>query len=352
MSAPTISIIMAAYNGAGLVGETIASLQAQTRDDWELVVVDDCSTDNTLELLRAIDDPRITVIASPANQGPVHARNRAFASARGKYIAALDQDDLCMPDRFERQANFLDANPQVALVASAALLLTDGNADRWPGEHALSPAMIDWLLLTQNPLVWSTAMFRADAARRLDPFTRPELRYAEDFDLYQRIRACGQIARIDAPLLEYRCHPGGASKKYRTMMEASAAKVLAGRYEPIFGKDAAANARLVAHHLMGRAPVADLAAFARLSRILTRLHAYFVETATLDAAARIEVDGEYARLWWLLARPALRTGHVGLRDVLATRPDGVDLDVVDPDLLLSPIIGRARALVRSIGGMR
>ncbi|RYD56349.1 MAG: glycosyltransferase [Sphingomonadales bacterium] len=349
---PAISVVMAAYNGATLVGETIASLRAQSFADWELIVVDDKSTDDTLVVLRAIQDPRITVIASEHNQGPVHARNRAFASARGHYIAALDQDDLCAPDRFARQAAFLDANPAVALVASAALVLEDGRTDPWPGERHLSPAMIDWLLLTQNPLVWSTTMFRTDAARRLTPFTRPELRYAEDFDLYSRIRAFGTLARLDEPLLEYRCHSGGASKKYRDMMEASAARVLAGRYAPVFGTDAQANATLVAHHLMGREPIPDLQTFGRLSRILGKLHTHFIETTPLDAQARIEVDGEYARLWWMLARPALRQGHISLRDILSARPNIVPLDATGSDLVVSPLIGTARAFVRSFGGWR
>ncbi|RYY25455.1 MAG: glycosyltransferase [Sphingomonadales bacterium] len=347
---PAISVIMAAYNGSALVGETIASLQAQTLADWELIVVDDRSTDDTLAALRAIHDPRITVIASEENQGPVHARNRAFASARGKYIAALDQDDLCTPDRFAQQAAYLDAHPEVALVASSALLLMDGKADPWPGERPLSPAMIDWLLLTQNPLVWSTCMFRADAARRLMPFTRPEIRYAEDFDLYQRIRAFGAIARIDAPLLQYRCHAGGASQKFRSMMQASASAVLAGRYAPIFGDAAPVKAALVAEYLMGRDPVPDLATLGRLSKILARLHAHFVAENDLPPQSRIEIDGEYARLWWLLARPALRQGNVGLIGALGVRPDVVHINPADPDLLVSPLIGQARAFVRSFGG--
>lgn len=345
---PAISVIMAAYNGSALVGETIASLQAQTLADWELIVVDDRSTDDTLEVIRAIRDPRITVIASEQNQGPVHARNRAIASARGKYVAALDQDDLCAPNRFARQAAFLEANPEIVLVASAALLLMDGKAAPWPGDRALSPAMIDWLLLTQNPLVWSSTMFRADAARQLTPFTRPEIRYAEDFDLYQRIRRFGTIARMDEPLLEYRCHPGGASQKYRDLMQASAATVLAGRYAAIFGDDAPVKAALVAKYLMGRDPVPDLETLGSLTGILAGLHAYFVAETSLTPQGRIEVDGEYARLWWMLARPALRQGHVGLAGALGVRPDVVRIDPTDPDLILSPLIGSARAFARSL----
>lgn len=349
---PAISVIMAAYNGAALIGETIATLREQTRGDWELIVVDDKSTDDTLEVLARIRDPRIRVIASEVNEGPVCARNRAFAEARGRYIAALDQDDLCMPDRFARQAAYLDAHPEAVLVASAALLMEDGVPARWPNERHLSPAMIDWLLLTQNPLVWSTSMFRADAARALTPFTRPELRYAEDFDLYHRIRRFGALARIDTPLLAYRCHPGGASQKYGAMMRASAAAVLTGRYEAVFGGDAHANAALVAEYLMAREPVPDLETLGCLSRILSQLHTWFVSQTALTPQQRIEVDGEYARLWWLLARPALRQGHVGLIGALATRPDVVRIDPIDPDLIVSPLIGGARALARSLAGRR
>src|SRR3546814_5613232 len=103
MSAPIVSVIMAAYNGAALLPETLASLQAQTFGDFELIVVDDRSPDDTLALLHGWSDHRIHVIAAAENQGPVKARNRAFAQARGRYIAALAQDDICLPDRFARQ---------------------------------------------------------------------------------------------------------------------------------------------------------------------------------------------------------------------------------------------------------
>src|SRR3546814_20792377 len=98
MSAPIVSVIMAAYNGAALLPETLASLQAQTFGDFELIVVDDRSPDDTLALLHGWSDHRLHVIAAAENQGPVKARNRAFAPARGRYIAALDRADIHLPD--------------------------------------------------------------------------------------------------------------------------------------------------------------------------------------------------------------------------------------------------------------
>ncbi|NYT39369.1 glycosyltransferase [Sphingomonas sp. R-74633] len=348
--APTVSVIMPAYNGAAWIGATIDSVLAQDFADWELVIVDDCSTDNTRDVLATLTDPRITVIHAAENGGPVVARNTGFAAARGRYIAGLDQDDLCKPGRFAAQVAYLDANPGIVLVATAAELLEDGRVTPWPGDHALTPAVIDWLLLTQNPLVWSTVMFRAEAARLLDPFERPQVRYAEDFDLYHRLSRFGQIARLDEAQLLYRCHPGGASKKFAEMMAASAARVLAERYLPVFGDgEAQANAELVVRYFMARDPVPDLPTLGCLSRILGALHADHVARTPLTPQERIEVDGEHARLWWLVARPALRQGAVTMRQAMGVLPDSVHLPANDPDRLISPLIGRVRAIGRGLG---
>lgn len=350
MNAPTVSVIMPAYNGAAWIGATIDSVLAQKFSDWELVIVDDCSTDDTRALLATLRDPRIRVLHAEANGGPVLARNQAFAEARGRYIAGLDQDDLCKPGRFAKQVAWLDAHPDTVLVATAAALLEGDRVTAWPAGRRLSPATIDWLLLTQNPLVWSTVMFRAEAARLLDPFERPHVRYAEDFDLYHRLSRFGRIARLDDAELLYRCHPGGASKKYAEMMAASAAQVLAERYLPVFGPDAAReSSALVVRYLMAREPVPGLETLGRLSGILSALHAHHIAHTPLTPAERIEVDGEHARLWWLIARPALRQGAVTLREAMAVQPPGVTLRSRDPDRLISPLIGRVRALGRGIG---
>ena len=255
MSAPTVSVIMAAYNGATLIEETIDSLIAQSFTDWELIVVDDCSPDDTVAVVRAYDDPRIRLIESERNGGPVVARNRAFAATAGRYIAALDQDDLCLPERLAKQVAFLDANPDVVLVSTAAQFLMDGkvSAGNWP--RPLSPGLIDWLMRLQNPIVWSSVMFRSDAARRLVPFERPEMRYVEDFDFYHRIRKHGLLAQIDEELLLYRCHAGGASQMFNGMMRDHAEALISGHAPDI--------APLLVRHVMARDPVPDGATLER-----------------------------------------------------------------------------------------
>lgn len=343
---PTVSVIMAAYNGAALIGETVESVLAQSFADWELVVVDDCSKDDTLGVLAGYTDPRIRVVRAEVNGGPVLARNRAFAETRGRYIAALDQDDICHPDRFARQAAFLEANPDTVLVSSAASVLEDGRVSPGQWIRPLVPALIDWLMLVQNPIVWSSVMFRADAAHRLDPFERPEMRYVEDFDLYHRLRAFGRIAQIDEELLQYRVHAGGASQMYTSTMRAHAAVLLAERHAARLGADDPKIAPLVVTHCMEGEPVPDAATLTRLFAGVAALREDFGKREQ-DPKSLALVDREISRLWWRLCRAGVRSGRLRLDQALAARPAAVSLgEGQAADMVVSQLIGGVRALRR------
>jgi len=345
---PVVSVIMPAYRGAALVGETIESVLAQTMGDFELIVVDDCSPDDTRDVLRAYArDPRVRLIEAAENQGPVKTRNRAFAVARGRYVAGLDQDDICLPARFARQVDYLDRHPETALVAARADRLIEGRRRPDDGPAATTPGFLRWLMHLRNPLVWSTVMIRAEAARRLTPFTRPEILFAEDFDLYHRIARIGAIARIDEPLLLYRCHPGGASKAFTATMMASAETVLAGVYAPILGVEAAEAARLVTLHVAGGRPVPDVATLARIERLSARIHAALDERERFDAATLALIRDYASRMWWALARAGLRAGTLSLGESLSARPGSARLrDARAADLLVSRLIGGGRAIGR------
>lgn len=343
-AAPAVSVVMAAYNGAHLIGETLASLSAQTFGDFEVLVVDDCSTDATRDVVAAWPDARVRLIAAPVNGGPVRARNLAFAQARGRYIAGLDQDDICLPHRFARQVAWLDAHPGVALVAAAADVF-EGTATRpSPLAPITTPALIGWLLHIQNPIVWSTTMIRGSIARTLSPFTDPDCLYAEDFDLYHRLLAHGSIARIDAVLLRYRDHPGGASQRYRDTMLANAGGVLARAWQPLFGDDAAPIAAMLARYIVAGDAVPDRATLDRLGATLTLLQARYLSAHDPDRESRRLIKWETARLWWRIVRHAVRSGAIPARDAFAVRPDHLGLGHAGiDDLLVSGIVGGARS---------
>lgn len=345
MTTPAVSVIMPTYNGAALLGETIASLQAQSFTDFEVLVIDDCSTDDTRAILRTITDTRFRITESASNQGPVRARNAVAAMARGRYIAGLDQDDLCHPDRLGRQVAYLDAHPDTVVLGTGAAFLDDGVISPAVRTTHSSPALIEWLLLIENPLVWSSVMVRASAAST--PFTDPDRLYAEDFDLYHRMARQGRIARLDDPLVTYRRHAGGASQRYTETMRRNAAAVLAEAYRPVFATDAPDMAQLVIHHMMAQIPVPDGRTLLLLGDALARLQTDFFARCDVDAEDRKLIRWETARRWGHTSRCALRSGTIGLQDAIAARPDHLGLGHNGfYDLVLSRLIGSARAAKR------
>ncbi len=344
---PTVSVVMATYRGAAMIGATIDTVLAQTFGDWELVVVDDCSPDETRDVVRGYTDPRIRLIAAEANVGPVRTRNRAFELARGRYIAGLDQDDLCHPERFAQQVAYLDAHPDTTLVATAATELRDGKVVTSQLPPTTTPALVEWLLHLQNPLVWSSVMFRADAARAFPDMTQPELLYAEDFDLYHRLSRRGRIARIDAELLTYRSHAGGASQQFEARMQQSACAVLTEAHRPVFGDDAPATAALVMRYVMGRETVPDGATLKRLGEIIAALQAHHFARVRPDGESSWLIRWETARLWARIGRAALRSGSVDLGERMAARPDHLGLGHAGPgELLANGVIGAVRRMRR------
>lgn len=348
MPAPSVSVIIPAYNGAALIGETLHSLSAQTLTDWEAIVVDDVSSDTTRDLVAGWPDPRVRLIRNEVNAGPVRTRNRAAAAARGRYIAGLDQDDICLPERFARQVAYLDAHPHIALLGTAADFLCEGVVRSSTYAPVTTPALLAWLTRIENPIVWSTVMVRPEVARDLDPFTRPEILYAEDFDLYHRVQALGGIARLDQPLLHYRQHAGGASKRFTDTMRASAMQVLAEAHADLFGDRAAAVASALVFHNMGGEPVPDRATLALLGEALGAIQARFLADHPVTAEDRRLIRWETAHRWGRIGRAALRSGSLRLRDLLAVRPAHLGLGYAGLEALLwSGAIGGTRRARRA-----
>jgi glycosyltransferase involved in cell wall biosynthesis len=121
MQTQKISVIMAAYNSERFIGEAIASVVRQTYDNWELIIVDDCSTDNTATEIKKYTDKRIVYLKNDENKGAAYSRNRAIKAAKGEFIAILDADDCALPQRFSTQVEFLNAHAGIDAAGSFVL---------------------------------------------------------------------------------------------------------------------------------------------------------------------------------------------------------------------------------------
>jgi len=213
---PRVSVLMTVYNGAMFLRESIDSILAQTFPDWELIAVDDGSTDASPLILAAYSDSRVRVFPLAKNIGRTPALRYAFDNARGEYIAVLDQDDISHPARLERQVKYLAQHPDVVLVGSWAENIDQVGQvfDRFspPTDHN---EIID-LLGYNNPFVHSSVMFRKETASAVGGYPS-QFGYAQDYALILELEQKGKLAIINEYLCKLRILKGSmtASRVYR-----------------------------------------------------------------------------------------------------------------------------------------
>jgi glycosyltransferase involved in cell wall biosynthesis len=207
---PTVTVVMPAYDAAAFISEAIESVLAQTFSDWELVVVDDGSTDGTPGVVSAYDDPRIRLLAIAHAGLPAAARNRGLATSESRFVAFLDADDLWRPHKLARQLAVFDSRPEVGLVHTAFEQLRDGVLEpvaRPPGLTTTGPQFER--LAVGNYVANSSVLLRRELLARHGSFDEdPRLRGTEDFELWLRLSPHTTFAYVDEPLLVYRIHAG------------------------------------------------------------------------------------------------------------------------------------------------
>ena len=221
MSKPTVTFIVTAHNYGRYLPDALNSLLGQTFRDFEAIVIDDASTDDTLTVLEPYRaDPRIRVIHHEVNVGNIGSYNEGLSAARGRYVAILSADDwLTVPDGVQRQVDLFEQDPEVGLVYSAHDVVQDGTPIKtvrpWP-EDAIRPGIEEFRkLIWGNYILHSGAMLRTKLAAELGPYT-PELPHSGDWDMWLRAAARRKVGYIATPLYAYRLH---RSNMFHTRMD-------------------------------------------------------------------------------------------------------------------------------------
>jgi glycosyltransferase involved in cell wall biosynthesis len=298
---PTVSVVVNTWRGAPWVAEALGSVVAQTRDDWDCLVFDDGSDDDTAAVARSVDDPRIRVEVSTGRLGLGAARAAAVARTTAPWIAFLDQDDLWLPEKLERQLALAEA-PKVSLVYGRAIAFDERGRELAYERHFARRPLPDGDVLPDlarvgNFIPMSSSLVRRSALEAVGGVDA-RLAVAVDYDLWSRLAGAGAVRAVQDPVMRYRLHDDNMSRRVALASHTEALAVLetmAGRADPA----TVARRRRVYHSLIGYEELRSGQVGAGLRRIF----------------------GRGAPLW-LATRPVARTARK-LADALAGPPLGV-----------------------------
>lgn len=262
---PAISVLLPVYNAAQYVDQAVTSILEQTLADFELILIDDGSTDGSGDKLRnlASKDSRIRLIQRE-NRGLVPTLNQGIFLAQAPYIARMDADDISMPERFARQYEYLEQHPNVVALGSAIQYMDSsgalGRIKNYPVGNTVSSA-----LMWGSPLAHPAVMLRASAVRKVGGYP-DDFPHAEDYALWLRLQSIGIIDNLKDVLLRYRIHGGSVSCIHALQQRTSTLRAQAGWLaqqpaipEVMIGKDNGQFLKAVA-----LSPVTERALLARM----------------------------------------------------------------------------------------
>lgn len=216
---PLVSIILPTHNGARFIERAIASVRSQTYTDWELVVVDDGSTDGTAQIVAKLaeEDARIRVVQNENNLGIQKTLNTGLAQATGEYIARIDDDDAWTDHaKLAAQVAYLDSHPDCVLVGTGARVVDEEGRESFRYRFPETDATIRRSMLSKNCFAHASVVFRKDVALRAGGYGEgTEVRHVEDHDLWLRLGTLGSLANLPTASVTLTARPGSLSSKNR-----------------------------------------------------------------------------------------------------------------------------------------
>lgn len=229
---PTLSIVMPVFNASRYIAEAIESLIRQTYTDFELLVIDDGSTDNSMEIVAAYSDSRIRVLRNDGNKGIVYTRNRGLREMRGRYYAPFDADDIAMPRKFEKQLAFMEQNTDYGLTGTWARHIDpEGRILKTKWKLNAKQRCIPAIQLFRAYFIQSSVVFRKEAIARFGYTDGFEI--GEDYLLYHQISLAYKCANLPEYLIHYRIHPKSITQSQPALLEACEQKLYQVLYSPL-----------------------------------------------------------------------------------------------------------------------
>lgn len=242
---PGVTVLMPVFNGERFLREAIESVLQQTHRDFELLIINDGSTDRSREIVLSYDDPRITFAENAKNLGLASTLNVGLGLATYELVARQDADDLSLPERLALQVDFLAKHPDVVLVGTQAMIIDEqGFRKGRVLDRACTHDSIRWDLLFDNSFTHSSVMFRRSTIAQLGGYDSA-FRYCQDYALWTQVARHHRVANIDRCLVQYRVHPfDRMSDKLRDLIADENRLIMRGYITDILGNGSVSELEL------------------------------------------------------------------------------------------------------------
>ena len=217
---PLISVLLPVYNAELFIEEALQSVLSQTYTNFECIIIDDASTDKSVEIIKSFNDNRIILIEKEQNTGYTKNLNYGITVAKGKYIARMDADDISLPTRFEKQINQFESNPSLVVCGTIFQIIDSDKIIYNPETHdAIKLAM-----LKDSAIGHPTAMIKSSVLKNNSINYDPTYEPAEDYNLWVKLLAHGEFYNIQEVLFLYRVHENQVSNVRKNLQRDSASK--------------------------------------------------------------------------------------------------------------------------------
>lgn len=219
-----VSILLPVYNAANTIQETLESIFIQTYTDYEIIIINDGSTDNSEEIILNNKDSRIHYYSNPGNKGLIYTLNRGIDLCKGEYIVRIDADDFMLPTRIEKQVDYMDRHLQTVALGSAVWNFDGIHKDKLY-TPPLNPQEMHHRILLGSPIPHPAAIIRKSILDRHNIRFNPNYIHAEDYKFWHDLLQYGDLANLKEPLIKYRLSPTQVSSKHRQTQLAVSARL-------------------------------------------------------------------------------------------------------------------------------
>jgi glycosyltransferase involved in cell wall biosynthesis len=288
---PLISVDMSVYNSDQFLSEAIESVLHQTLQDFEFIIVDDASKDASLQILENYQkkDNRIHILRNEINSGLGSSLQRGIDASRGRFIARMDADDISLPERFEKQINFLFKHPEIKILGSGVLIVDEKGEKVSQVKFSGTPSILRWNMLLGSGMIVShpSVLMEHDFIINLRGYS--SLRAAQDFELWTRTLWLNPfpIANLDDYLLAYRQHVKSTSSANNTLQESTAIQIRLEKISQFLEKPVPAEVVLAYRH-----PTYSYSNIEECIRLWIELYCKFIDKFNVNKEERRLIESE------------------------------------------------------------